>query len=217
VSSIGKADRKSRGGVSSSPPGGDPATRQRICDAALRLILKGGGVDVSLSAVARAARVSRQALYLHFANRADLFMAVVRYADEQRGIPAAIARMERASSGLEAMKLMVESHAVMNPTIWPLARLFEAVRRDDAAAERSWQDRMSHRLQGCRAIVTKMEEEGTLRAGLAVEVAAELLWTITSLRTWEDLVLTRGWTPQQYQTRIVDLLLAALVRSDAGA
>ena len=172
---------------------------------------------MSLGAVARAARVSRQALYLHFANRADLFLAVVRYADEQRGLPGAIARMERAASGVEALKELVAAQAAMNPSIWPLARLVDTVRRKDAAAERSWQDRMEHRLEGCRAIVGRLEREGSLRAGLAAEVAAELLWTLTSLRTWEDLVLTRGWTPQQYQARLTDVLLTALVRPAARA
>jgi AcrR family transcriptional regulator len=62
----------------SSLKGGDPATRQRICEAALRLIVKRGGVDVPLADVAKAARVSRQALYLHFKDRAALFVAVAR-------------------------------------------------------------------------------------------------------------------------------------------
>ena len=65
----------------SSAKGGDPATRQRICEAALRLIVKRGGVDVPLADVAKAARVSRQALYLHFKDRAALFLA-------DRDIPA---------------------------------------------------------------------------------------------------------------------------------
>jgi len=79
----------------SSPKGGDPATRQRICEAALRLIVKRGGADVPLAAVAKAARVSRQALYLHFKDRAALFLAVAQHADDKRGLPAAIRRLQR--------------------------------------------------------------------------------------------------------------------------
>jgi hypothetical protein len=33
---------------------------------------------------------------------------------------------------------------------------------------------------------------------------------MTSLRTWEDLVLSRGWSAAQYKRRLLDTLLAAL-------
>jgi hypothetical protein len=42
--------------------------------------------------------------------------------------------------------------------------------------------------------------------------AADILWTITSLRTWEDLVLGRGWSPQKYQRHVTRFLLATLTR-----
>jgi AcrR family transcriptional regulator len=211
VSSRAAGQHKRAARKASDAPAGDPATRERICEAALRLILRGGGMGVSLGAVARAARVSRQALYLHFANRADLFTAVVGHADDRRGLPDAIVRMQEATSGTEAVKLFIETQASLCPSLWPLARLFESVRREDAAAERSWQDRMSHRLEGCRALVARLEHEGALRSGLSREVAAEWLWTLTSIRTWEDLVLIRGWTARQYQERLTDLVLNSLV------
>jgi AcrR family transcriptional regulator len=190
---------------------GDPATRRRICEAALRLIRSRRGADITLADVARAAGVSRQALYLHFANRAELFVALVRYADEQRGMAAAIRQIEDAPSGLAALHEMAAMQARMNPTIWPLARLIDGARRRDNAAERSWRDRLASRLKGCRAIVARLEQEGSLRPALPPQVAAELLWTITSLRTWEDLVRIRRWTPRQYEERLIDLLRRALV------
>src|SRR5437016_3402843 len=110
-------------------PPGDPATRHRICEAALKLIAKRGGADVTLAEVARAARVSRQGLYLHFADRAGLFVALVRYADERRGVPEAIRRIQSSPSGVGALKEMAAMQARINPTIWPIARLFESVRR----------------------------------------------------------------------------------------
>jgi hypothetical protein len=47
-----------------------------------------------------------------------------------------------------------------------------------------------------------------LRAGAAA--ATDLLWTVTSLRTWEDLVLQRAWTAAQYEQRIHQLLVRSL-------
>jgi len=189
---------------------GSPATRQRICDAALRLIIGRRGADVTLAEVARAARVSRQAIYLHFTDRADLLLALVRYADDRRGMPAAIRRIERAPSGVAAVREMAAMQARMNPAIWPLARLVDDARRQDAAAERSWQDRLASRLRGCRTIVSRLAAEGALQRGLDRAVAADLLWTLTSLHTWEDLVLLRGWTAKRYERRMTELLMRVL-------
>lgn len=199
--------------VSSSGAGGDPSTRRRILEVAVRLITRRGGADVKLADIARAARVSRQALYLHFADRAALFLALVRHADERRGLAAAVQRITDAPTGVAALREAVSMQAKMNPQLWPLARIFESVRRQDEAAERSWQDRLEHRLQGCRMMVERLVREGALRRGLEPGVAADLLWTLTSLRTWEDLVLLRGWSAEQYETRLADALLTMLTGS----
>jgi hypothetical protein len=98
----------------------------------------------------------------------------------------------------------------MNPKIWPLARMLDAARRQDEAAEQSWQDRLQRRLTGCRKIVDGLVRDGTLRRGLTPAVAADLLWALTSLRTWEDLVLQRRWSPEQYERRLCEVLLAIL-------
>ena len=201
--------------MSSAPPAapaGDPATRQRILDAALKLVTRNGGADVTLGHVAREAGVSRQALYLHFADRADLFLALVRHADDRRGLAAMIQRIAEAPSGEAALREMAAAQARMNPGIWPLARAFDSVRRQDDAAERSWQERLTHRLEGCRAIVAQLSREKTLRTGLGADVAAELLWTLSSLRMWEDLVLLRGWSAQQYEQRLGNLLVRVLMK-----
>ena len=55
---------------------GDPATRRRILDWTLALVTRRGGADVTMAQIARAARVSRQAVYLHFADRAFLGMYI---------------------------------------------------------------------------------------------------------------------------------------------
>ena len=190
-----------------------PHSKSRILDSALALIVRRGGADVTMAAIAKAARVSRQAVYLHFADRADLLIALVRHLDEKRGIPEEIRKMEQASTGLDAVRMMVSLQARLNPTLWAPARAVEAVRRRDPAAERSWQDRLQNRLNGCRAIVERMAKEGTLKPGLNSALAADLLWTLTSLRTWEDLVLERGWTAADYEKRVTELVLEALAVS----
>lgn len=194
-------------------PSGDPDTRRRICEAAIRLIVKGRGRDVSMVSIAKAARVSRQAVYLHFANRSELFLAVAEYADEQRGLHEQIEHVVAAGSGVESLERLVAVQARSNPQIWPLARLIDAARRQDPDAEAAWRNRLEQRLEGCRRLVDRLAREGGLRADLTVDVAADLLWTMTSLHSWEALVVGRGWTADQYEQRLTEALRVMLLGS----
>jgi AcrR family transcriptional regulator len=188
-----------------------------ILEAALALISKRGGADVTMAEIAKAAKVSRQAVYLHFTDRADLLVNLIRYTDQKRGLEGEIRKIEQAPTGTAQLRAMASLQARMNPGIWAHARAFEAVRRTDKAADRSWRDRLQHRLEGCRAIVARLQKEGALRPGLDPAIAADLLWNITSLRTWEDLVLDRKWSARQYEDRITELLVLALTKPSRRA
>lgn len=68
------------------------ARRRRLEEAALGVFLRYGFRKASMDEVARAAGVSRQALYLHFAAKEDLFCAAVRrfFDDAMAGATAAL-------------------------------------------------------------------------------------------------------------------------------
>ena len=187
-------------------------SKGRILDAALKLIGRRGGADVSMAEIAKAARVSRQALYLHFADRGDLFLALVRHTDDILHLDDEIRKIRESASGLEAVRAMVSLQARRNPELWSMARGLDAVRRTDEEVERGWQDRLRRRLDGCRQMIARMEKEGTLRTDLDPSDAADLLWSITSLRMWEDLVIQRKWTAEQYEERVFALLMQALTK-----
>ena len=182
----------------------------RILDAALTLITRREGADVTMAEIAKAAGMSRQGVYLHFADRTDLMLALVRHVHEKFGAAEEIRKAGEAPTAIAAMREWVSLQVRLNPVIWPVARALEAVRRTDEAAEQAWQDRMAHRLEACRGIIARMQEEETLKEGISQDEAADLLWTIASLRTWEDLVLERGWTTAQYEKRITRLLYDGL-------
>jgi len=189
-------------------------SRTQILEAALTLITRRGDANVTMANIGQAAGVSRQAVYLNFADRADLMLALVRYVDERRGLERALDKIRNAPSGLAAVRELVALQARTNPEIWAIARAMDAVRRTDAEVERSWQDRLKSRLQGCRQIIARLENDGVLRKELKPAAATDILWTVTSLRTWEDLVLQRGWTPVQYEKRVYELLRIALTSTE---
>jgi len=185
-------------------------SRELILDAALKLIQEQGDASVSMAQIAAASGVSRQAVYLHFADRADLMLALVRYMDQKRDLETALRKIREAPDAWAGIRAMVRLQARSNPDLWAVARAMDAVRRSDPAAERRWQDRLQHRLEGCRRMIGRLQQEGKLRRGLDAASAADLLWSITSLRMWEDLVLERSWSARRYERHISALLARML-------
>ena len=170
-----------------------------------------------MAEIAKKAKISRQALYLHFADRAELLDALVAYVDERRDLAGEIQKIVNAPSGREAIQRLVRLQATHNAGIWPVALAFEVIRRTDPAAQRSWQNRQTKRVSTCRAIVDRLRRERDLRADLSLDAATDLLYVMTSLRTWEDLVLGRGWTANNYEERVTRLLTEALTISGGRA
>ena len=185
-------------------------TRARILAAALALVQKKQG-PLSMGAIAEAAGLSRQALYLNFRDKADLFIGLLRYADGQRGLVKALAKIREAPNGVETLLAMVAPRARHNPGHKPLADAFELLRRQDPAAEQAWRSRLDDRLEGARSAVARLASEGRLKRGLDQAVAADLVWTLTSLGVWDNLVVHRGWSADEYRERVSALLLSAVV------
>ncbi|MCS7089481.1 MAG: TetR family transcriptional regulator [Verrucomicrobiota bacterium] len=80
-------------------------TRQRILRAALRCFAERGYAATAISDIARAAGVSKPALYYHFRDKADLFRALVTEAYEarQRRLEAALASSSDIGARLRAV------------------------------------------------------------------------------------------------------------------
>jgi AcrR family transcriptional regulator len=189
---------------------GDPETRRRILDAARVLLEEGAGVVVSMGEVAARAGVSRQALYLHFRDRAALYIEVSRDVDARERAPRQVA-VDNAPDARAALRATVELQAWLKPRLHGVATALDTLRRSDAAAEAAWREREKERLTRCRAVMRRIGSEGLLAEGWTADRAGELLWAITSQRTWEDLVVVQGWSSGRYTRHVIDALERGVV------
>ena len=57
-----------------------------------------------LSDIAKAAGISRQAVYLHFTSRAELLVATVRFVDQVHGLDERLAGLRQATGGVEVLQ-----------------------------------------------------------------------------------------------------------------
>ncbi len=191
---------------------GDPSTRQAILTAARELLEQRSGAGVSMSQIAARAGVSRQALYLHFADRTTLFLEVSRMADAEARTPARQRRVDDAPSGRKALRETVALQAWLKPRLRGIATALDVLRRTDPAADAAWKEREHARLGRCEEVVKRLHAEGELAAGWRVATAAQCLWAVTSQRVWDDLVVDQGWSSARYRAHLTELLEAALLR-----
>lgn len=164
-----------------------------------------------MSDVADEAGLSRQAVYLHFGSRADLMVATARYGDEVRGLDERLRRYRAAASGVDRLEAYVEFWGRYVPEIYGIARAMMAARENDEAVAAAWDDRMGVVREACRGIVEQLHRDGMLAPEWSIEEAADLLWTMLSIRNWESLTLECGWSTGQYVGRMQELTKRAFL------
>ena len=186
-------------------------TRIRILESARRLLVERGYHGVGLEEVARDAGVSRQALYLHFKSKAELLVAMAQYNDEMLGVPEILRPAREAETALEALDAGIAAYGAIEPRIYDVASVIYAARNSDEAAEAAWQDRMAVRLDNIRRVMERLQAESLLADGWSVDEAADFVWALVSVHSYEYLVVERGWTVDQLVNRLQASLRAILV------
>jgi AcrR family transcriptional regulator len=196
---------------------GELKTRDRILEATWRLMVERVGRNVRMGDVARGAGVSRQAVYDHFGSRAQLMVATVRYGDEVLGLAERLRPYRAAESGVDRLQTYVEFWGNYITEIYGIARALLAERETDEAVAAAWNDRMRVVHDACRDIIERLRRDRTLGPGWTAEEAADLLWTMLSIRNWESLTRECGWSVDHYVARMQDLTKRVFVRASEEA
>ena len=172
-------------------------TRIRILNATWKL-LEGGDTIIRMSDIAKKAGISRQALYLHFPKRVELLIATTRHIDDVKDVDARLALSRTAKSGEERLDAFIEAWGNYIPEIYGVAKALMAMQDSDEEARQAWSDRMYAVKHGCEAAVRMLEEEGKLSAPWTGRQANDLLWSILSVRNWEQLLQQSEWSQEEF-------------------
>jgi AcrR family transcriptional regulator len=170
-----------------------------------------------MAEIAEAAGVTRQLLYFHFENRTALLVELSRILDAEARTPQLQATIDNAPDGRAALRAAVRVQAAIKPKIHGLATSLELLRPTDEAAAAACDEREAARLDRCRAVIDRLFADGSLSLNWSRPAAAALLWSMTSLRSWEDLVTRRGWSSATWTKRTTAALEATLLDAAAYA
>ncbi len=191
-------------------------TRKRILEATLDLLEAGAGNSVRMTDIASAIGITRQALYLHFATRAELLMAATQYLDAIKDSESRLAPSRHATSGVARLDAFVSAWANYIPEIYGLAKALLAMKESDDVAAAVWDQRMQDMKEGCAAAIDALVADGDLSSLLTASQATDLMWAMLSVRNWEVLTRDCQWSQAFYVENMLRNCRVLLTQSGSG-
>ena len=173
-------------------------TRTRILEATVRVMEESGGRGVRMGDIAKESKISRQAVYLHFATRTELLIAATLYRGDLLDVEGRLAPSRAAATGVERLGLYIEFWGNFIPEIYGVAKALMMAQDTDEAAAAAWRGRMWAMRDGCRAAIDALLADGTLAPEWTRPKAIDALWTMLLVPNWEHLTIECGWSTKQY-------------------
>jgi AcrR family transcriptional regulator len=193
------------------------ATRREILEAAQRLFERHGYAATTMAGIAHAAQVTPKTVYVTFESKSGVLRALWNML--LRGDVGEAPVGERAwyrevvdePDPERKLRLMAAASRDVKLRIGPVLQVIHSAARIDRDIDALWGRIQTEFHAHQRAVVQSLADAGTLKAGLDVDRAADILWTINHPHLWELLVGERRWTPEQYEEWCAELALAQLL------
>ena len=189
-------------------------TRTRILEATWQLLEQHHGQGVKMGDIAKAAGISRQAVYLHFASRTELMIATMNHVDEVKGLYERLNKLTSVNSGTERLEMVIDIWCGYIPEIYGLAKAMLAMRDTDEAMAAAWNNSMGCLRDVCQQTIETLEQEDNLAAGWSTNEATDMFVSVISIPNWEHLIKECGWSNAQYISGLKTLLQRTFVSNN---
>jgi AcrR family transcriptional regulator len=188
-------------------------TRAGIIEAAHGLFLSRGYAATTLKNIADAANVALPTIYSVFQSKRQLLLAVfdsARLGSDGRHPPAT-----RRDPQFEILSNPSPAHIAAEVRLTrqggaPVARIISKAAAADPHIAELWQKTQADRHGKMRVLAQTLISRGSIAAGGSIDRITDVLWTLTSNEIYQMLVLDRGWSPQEYEEWLRDLLESAV-------
>jgi AcrR family transcriptional regulator len=181
------------------------ATRARIRDAAAGLFVEQGYAGTSIAAIARAADVAPQTVYAAFGSKAMILKEAVEVTlaggdepipvyereDSQRVVTAGDAAGAADALARQCRRIFERTADLLH------AATIAALDEPEIAAMAK--GGAEGRLRDMSRAIAELAEQGLLVDGIDVDVAADLVWALSSPDVYRSCIHDRGWTPDRYE------------------
>jgi AcrR family transcriptional regulator len=185
-------------------------TRTRILDVARELFTTRGYRAATIAELARTAGVHIDTVYELVGRKPAILRELIERAIS--GADRAVAPAERAyvlamqQEPDPARKLDIYANAIreIQPRMAPLLLALRDAATTEPEARQVWQEIGDRRARNMRQLIRELGPDGTLRAGLTIEVAADVIWATASAELFILFTAERGWQLDQYERWLAD-------------
>lgn len=194
------------------------ATRRRILEAAQQRFERDGYTGTSMASIADAAGVSLKTVYLGFETKSGVLRALWHLLLRGDDSPIPVGDRSWFTAVLDEpdperkLRLNIRNATIVRGRIGGLLRVI----RDAASAEPEvanlWSRIQTEFYENQRAVIEDLHRRRALRRGLGVVRATDIVWTLNHPDVYGLLVNGRGWTPEQQERWLADLLCSQLLR-----
>lgn len=189
-------------------------TRRRIRASARKLFGAQGFTETTIARIAEEAGVATQTVYAVFGSKGGIVGAMLEDLEESADLDAWVTRMITEEDPHRQLRVFVSWIRTLFEKGAPILRAAMAARNQPgvaAMAERGDEKRRTGSMQ-----LTQMwSREEALRKGLEPTDAAERLWLLTSVEQYLLATDALGWSPDQYEQWLGDLLDLELLEPHA--
>ena len=192
-------------------------TRLEILGAAQRLFEGDGYAATTMLAIATEARVALKTVYVAFETKSGVLRALwnLRLRGGHEDVPVAEQQWYRAvleePDPERQLRMNAHNSAHGKVRIGGLLEVLRSAAPIDPEIAALWNRIQTeyHANQG--AIIRSLDDKHALKAGLGVERATDILWTLNHPNTWQLLAGERGWTAEEYEQWTGELACAQLL------
>lgn len=186
-------------------------TRIYILKAAKKLFQNEGFDRVTINKLAQAAEVSMPTIYAIFKSKRGVLQALIDEAFPKEQF----AELVDESMHEKSPQKCLSNTAKLARQIYDAEReLMDILRGASVVApefKELEQERENRRYERQAEYIKKLMEDKSLAKGLTLEKARDILWTLTGRDLYRMFVIERGWTSDEYEEWLTQLLIQSLL------
>jgi AcrR family transcriptional regulator len=198
------------------------ATRREILEAAQRLFEERGYAATSMAAIAAEAGVALKTVYVGFGTKSGLLRALwhVLLRGDEGAVPVGDRAWFRAvleePDPERALRLNVHNARLVRGRVGRLLDVIQEAAATESEVAELWMRIQTEFYDNQLSVIEALRRKRALKPGLAADRGADVLWTLNSPAVYRQLVRDRGWTPDQHETWLADLLCSQLLDAPAS-
>lgn len=188
-------------------------TRQRIIDAARRVLMSGSYSSVTMDDIAREAGVAYQTIYSIFGSKLGLAHAMIESELRIEGLDELMTEAREAPDPEVGMRIGAKIARSVNE---PCADLIRFMRESgDPDLVKRHREMEARRLEAVSFVPETLMRSGRLRPDVSTSEARDLIWAMSGPDPYIQLVFQRGWSPPRYEEWLGDALISMLLQPNA--